>query len=133
MSVFGLELEWNTLSIQNKMIQYLESKSFKVDTILGFSDEGDSALILECQKDHTHISIEIANERKNLMIKGGLTGDYLPIGKGIPQFKQTFKHTEIKPASEFFVKCVDWCSDHSLDGDYSGGSEKAKTQGSCST
>lgn len=116
------------MSIQNKMISYLETKSFKIDTILGFADEGNSALILECEKEHTHISIEIGNESKDLMIKGGLTGKYLPKGKQLPKFKHTFKHTEIKEASEFFVKVVDWCSDHSSDGDLQ---EDAFSSGSC--
>ena len=116
-TTWKLELEWDTMAIQRKMIEYLDSHSFKIETILGFSDRGTSALILECEKDHTHISIEIGNEDKDLRIRGGLTGKYLPKGKQIPKFKQTFKDTEIKEASVFFVKCVNWCSEHSQEGD----------------
>lgn len=104
------------MGIQNKMIEYLDSKSFKIETILGFSDRGTSALILECEKDHTHISIEIGNEDKDLHIRGGLTGKYLPKGQQVPKFKQKFKDTEIQAASTFFVKVVNWCSDHSTEG-----------------
>ncbi len=113
------------------MIEFLTPRQFDVQNVLGFSDEGNSALILEVSKEHTHISIEIGNESKDIRIRGGLTGDYLPIGKGIPKFKQTFKSTEIKAASDFFVKVVNWCSDHSSDGTFSGGSQKAKAKGSC--
>ena len=119
------------MSIQRKMISYLDEKSFTIETILGFNDNGNSALILECQKDHTHISIELGNESKDLHIRGGLTGDYLPIGKGVSKFNETFKDTNIKAASTFFVKVVNWCNDHSLDGDFTGGSQKAKEKNSC--
>jgi len=119
------------MSIQNKMIEYLDEKSFTIETILGFNDNGNSALILECQKDHTHISIELGNETKDIHIRGGLTGDYLPLGKALAKFKHTYKDTEIKEASTFFVKVVNWCSDHSLDGDYSGGTQKAKEENTC--
>ena len=98
------------MSIQNKMIEYLKSKSFKYETILGFADNGNSALILECDKGHTHISIDIGNESKDIRIRGGIIGKYLPQGQKIPKFKHTFKHTEIKEASEFFVDVVNWCS-----------------------
>ena len=110
MTMFTLDLEWNTMSIQNKMIEYLKSKSFKYETILGFADNGNSALILECDKGHTHISIDIGNESKDIRIRGGIIGKYLPQGQKIPKFKHTFKHTEIKEASEFFVDVVNWCS-----------------------
>lgn len=99
--------------IQNKMIEYLTPRGFKIDTILGFSDEGNSAFILEVGLEHTHISIEIGNESKDIRIRGGLTGDYLPKGQGIPKFKKTFKHTDMANASNFFVDVVNWCSDHS--------------------
>ena len=112
MSIFGVQLEWDTMAIQNKMMEFLNERSFKIDTVFGMSDEGTTALILECDKEHTHISIEIGNESKDIRIRGGLTGKYLAKGYGLPRLKETFSSNQLTQASEFFVKTVNWCSDH---------------------
>ena len=112
MTTWGLELEWNTMAIQQHMINYLTPRGFKIDTILGFSDDGESALILETTNDHCALIVTLANERADLTIKGGLHGNYLPLGQGVPKFKKTFKSTDLKNASDFFLKVVDWIMDN---------------------
>jgi len=112
MTTHNLFLEWNTLSIQDQIVKHLSARLWKVDTSLGFADSGESAFILEARKDHVAMIIDLENEGQTIQIRGGLHGDYLPIGKGIPKFKGKFKHTEIKEASLFFVKVENWCSDH---------------------
>jgi len=109
---FGMNLEWNTLSIQEQIVKHLTERMWKVDTSLGFSDSGESAFIIEALKDHVAMIIQLANEDKSIFIRGGIHGDYLPIGEGLPKFKETFKHNKIKEASEFFVKVENWCSDN---------------------
>jgi hypothetical protein len=116
-NVFSFGLEWNTLSIQDQMLKYLKPRLFEIKTSLGFNDKGESAFIIEAEKEHAVICIDLANEQRFIQIRGGLMGKYLPEGKKIPKFKKMFKDTEILEASEYFVEVVNWIGDHSGEGE----------------
>lgn len=110
MTTFSMFLEWNTISIQMQMVDYLTSKGWTVTTSIGFADSGESALIVEAEKKRYVIEIEIENEAKEIRLRGGIHGKYLPEGRKLPQFKRICKSTELKEASDFFVEMEEWCS-----------------------
>ena len=113
MTIHALFLEWDTISIQDKMVQFLETQGYDVRTSLGFMNfdmTGDSALCIDATLDRVCVAVQIENQKQLITIRGGLIGTYLPEGKKIPKFKQEFKHTEITEASKFFIKVVKWCT-----------------------
>ena len=105
--IFSHALKWDTLAIQKAIADHLEKLSWKVDTSLGFADSGQSAFIITASKEKNVIVIFLENEQKEIRIKAGRGGKYLPKGKQIPQYSQVFSHTEIKQASEFFEKILE--------------------------
>ena len=105
--IFEHSLKWDTLSLQKTISDHLERLYWKVDTSLGFADSGESAFIITASKKKNVIVIFLENEHKEIRIKAGMAGKYLPEGKQVPQFSQSFSHTQLKEASEFFEKIVE--------------------------
>lgn len=102
--VFGLE--WNTVAILESAGTHLLSKNWKITNTFGMADTGESALIIEATKEKYVLIIQLENEAKQIVIKGGIAGKYLPHGKQIPKYSERFTSNEIKEASEFFEKIV---------------------------
>ena len=105
--IFDHTLKWDTLSIQTAICEYLEKNGWNVSTAMGFSNDGQSAFIDTARKDKCVIVIYLENEDKQIRIKGGIEGKYLPKGEQIPKYSKIFPHTQIKQASEYFEKIVE--------------------------
>lgn len=105
--IFDHALKWDTLAIQKAIADHLEKLSWKVDTSLGFADSGQSAFIITASKEKNVIVIFLENEQKQIRIKAGMAGKYMPKEKQVPQFSQVFLHTEIRQASKFFEKILE--------------------------
>ena len=105
--IFSNTLKWDTLTIQSAICDYLEKNNWKVSTSMGFSNEGQSAFIETARKNKCVIIIYLENEDKQIRIKGGIDGKYLPKGKQIPKYSKIFSHTQLKKASQYFEKMVE--------------------------
>jgi hypothetical protein len=106
MTDFTFGLEWNTLTILESAGNHLLSKDWKISNSYGMADTGESALILEASKDKFALIMQLENEAKQISIKGGIAGKYLPPGKQIPKYSKRFASNQIKEASDFFEKIV---------------------------
>ncbi len=105
--IFSKSLDWDTISIQTAMCDHLEKNGWSVSTAMGFSGLGQSAFIDTATKGKFVIVISLENEKKQINIKGGIDGKYLPEGKQIPKYSKTFTHTELIQASKYFEKIVE--------------------------
>ena len=105
--IFGHELKWDTLTIQKLMCDYLEKLEWNIKNSMGFDDSGKSAFIIEARKNKCVIVIYLENEDKQIRIKAGIDGKYLPKGKQIPKYSKIFPHTQLKEASQYFEKIVE--------------------------
>ena len=105
--IFGHSLEWDTLTIQKAITDHLDDLKWKINTSLGFENSGASAIIITARKEKNVIVIFLENEQKQIRIKAGLDGKYLPKGKQIPKYSKVFSHTQIKQASNFFEKILE--------------------------
>ncbi len=103
--IFGQSLKWDSLTIQAAICKSL--KDWKVETSMGFEDSGESALIIEARKNKVVILVYLENEEKQIRIKAGIDGKYLPEGKQVPKYSKTFPHTQIKQASKYFEKILE--------------------------
>lgn len=102
--IFGQSLEWDALNIQSAICDSL--KNWKVETSLGFADSGESAFIITARKEKFVLMIYLENEAKQIRIKAGIDGKYLPEGKKVPKYSKSFLHTQIKDASKFFEEIL---------------------------
>jgi len=105
--IFDKLLKWDTTSIQAAMCDYLEKNGWSVSTVMGFSNEGQSAFIDTARKGGYTIVVYLENEAKQIRIKGGIDSKYLPKGEQIPKYAKIFAHTQLKQASEYFEKVMD--------------------------
>lgn len=103
--IFGKILEWDTLSIQNAICDNL--KDWNVVTSLGFNDSGKSAFIITARKDRFVLLVYLENEEKQIRIKSGIDGKYLPKGKQIPKFSKIFKSSQLREASNYFEQILE--------------------------
>lgn len=111
--IFGKSLKWDTLSIQVAIGFHLEKLQWDVENSLAFEDTGQSAFIITARKEKNVIVIFLENEEKQIRIKAGMAGKYLPEGQKMPKYSKTFSNTEIKQASQYFEKILeDFSSDH---------------------
>ncbi len=106
MTDFTFGLEWNTISILENAGNHLLSKDWKISNSFGMADTGESALIIEATKEKYVLMMQLENETKQITIKGGIAGKYLPPGKQIPKYSERFTSDQIKEASDFFEKIV---------------------------
>ena len=106
MTNFTFGLEWNTISILESAGTHLLSKDWKISNTFGMADTGESALILEASKDKFVLMMQLENEVRQITIKGGIAGKYLPPGKQIPKYSERFTSDQIIEASDFFEKIV---------------------------
>ena len=74
---------------------------------MGFDDSGKSAFIIEARKKKYVILIYLENDEKQIRIKAGTDGKYLPKGKQVPKYAQVFAHTQLNDASEFFEEILE--------------------------
>jgi len=105
--IFHKSLEWDTITIQTAMCDHLEKNGWSVSTSMGFANEGQSAFINTARKNKFVLIIYLENEDKQIRIKGGLDGKYLPKGQQAPKYSKIFAHTELKEASQYFEKIVE--------------------------
>ena len=107
--IFGHHLEWDTLTILKAITDHLDDlKTWKYTTSLGFSeDQKHSAFIIEASKEKYAMIIELQNEDKQIRIRAGIIGKYLPEGKREPKFAKIFPHTKIKEASQYFEEILE--------------------------
>ncbi len=105
--IFGHELKWDTLSIQKSICDHLEKFSWNIDNSMGFDDSGKSAFIIEARKQKFVIIIYLENDEKQIRIKGGTDGKYLPKGKQLPKYSKVFTHTQLSEASKYFEKILE--------------------------
>ena len=105
--IFSKSLDWDTITIQSAMCDHLEKKGWKVSTAMGFSVLGQSAFIDTARKGKFVLVITLENEEKQIKIKGGIDGKYLPEGKQIPKYSKIFAHTELIQASKYFEKIIE--------------------------
>lgn len=105
--IFGHQLKWDTLSIQKSICDHLEKLSWNIENSMGFDDLGKSAFIIEARKKKFVIIIYLENDEKQIRIKGGTDGKYLPKGKQIPKYSKVFTHTKLNQASKYFEKILE--------------------------
>lgn len=105
--IFGHELKWDTLSIQKSICDHLEKLEWDIKNSMGFDDSNKSAFIIEARKKKFVIIIYLENDEKQIRIKGGTDGKYLPEGKQIPKYSKVFSHTKISDASKYFEKILE--------------------------
>ncbi len=109
MTIFSLGLEWDVIAIQNAMTEFLEQKGFSVGHSLGFENidqTGNSAFLITATKSKYVVTIELANERQTVLIRGGIDGKLMPKGQQLPKFKHEYFKDEIKAATKFFEMVV---------------------------
>ena len=102
--IFGLQ--WDTVTILESAGKYLLSQNWEITNTFGLSDSGESALILEASKEKFVLFMQLENEAKQITIKGGIAGKYLPQGKQIPTYSQRFTSNQVKEASQYFEKII---------------------------
>jgi len=105
--IFDHELKWDTLSIQKSICDHLEKLSWNIKNSMGFDDSGKSAFIIEARKKKFALIIYLENDEKQIRIKAGIEGKYLPKGKQIPKYSKIFAHTELIQASKYFEKMLE--------------------------
>lgn len=105
--IFGKHLKWDTLSIQVAIASHLKDLKWNIKTVYGIDDSGKSAFIISARKEKNVILIFLENERKQIRIKAGMNGKYLPAGQKTPKYSKTFSHTQIKQASQYFEEIVE--------------------------
>ena len=105
--IFNHNLKWDTLTIQSTINNYLEKNNWKVTTSMGFSDDGKSAFIIQGSKKKFVIIIYLENDAKQIRIKAGIDGKYLPKGQQKPKYSKVFPHTKIKQASDYFEEILE--------------------------
>ena len=105
--IFHKNLKWDTLSIMHAMTEKLEKLQWKVDTSLGFENNGMSAFVITGRKEKNVMVIFLENEIKSIRIKAGLDGKYLAAGKKMPKYNKTFPSTQLNQASKFFEQILD--------------------------
>jgi len=108
--IFGHNLEWDTLTIQKAITDHLKKLKWKVDDNITFGvsdDQKHTAFIIEAFKDKYAMIIELQNEDKQIRMRAGLAGKYLPEGKQVPKYAKIFPHTKIKEASQYFEKILE--------------------------
>ncbi len=106
MTIFSFGLDWDTTTILQSAGEFLINNKWEIQNSFGFADSGESALILQATKDKFVLVMTLENEAKQITIKGGIHGDYLPEGKQVPKYSETFSSIQVKEASEFFEKIV---------------------------
>jgi len=74
---------------------------------MGFDDSGKSAFIIEARKKKFVIFIYLENDEKQIRIKAGTDGKYLPKGKQVPKYSKVFAHTKLSEASKYFEKILE--------------------------
>lgn len=104
--IFGKTLKWDTLNIQVAIGFHLEKLQWNVENSFGVEDSGESAFIITARKGKNVIVVYLENEEKQIRIRAGKDGKYLPEGKKIPKYSKTFPHTQIKQASQYFEKIL---------------------------
>ena len=106
--IFTKSLEWDALSIQQAVTDRLTDFNYTVKTSLGYNEDfTHSAFIIEGDKKKFAIIVTLENEGKQIIIRGGTAGKYLPEGKKIPKYSAIFTHTQLKDASELFEKILE--------------------------
>ncbi len=105
--IFGKTLKWDTLTLQAAIAKHLEKLKWNVETSFGFEDSGESAFITTARKEKNVIVIYLENEEKQIRIKAGIDGIYLPDGQKKPKYSKTFSSTQIKQASQYFEKILE--------------------------
>jgi len=104
--IFGHSLKWDTLTIQKAICDHLNNLKWNIKTSLAFADTGQSAFIITARKEKNIILIYLENEQKEIMIKAGLDGKYLPEDKKVPKYSKVFSSEKIQDASKFFEKIL---------------------------
>lgn len=104
--IFGKTLKWDTLNIQVAITIHLEELKWDVDNSFGFENSGHTAFIITARKEKNVIEVFLENEEKQIRIKAGLDGKYLPKGKKLAKYSKTFSNTQIMEASQYFEKIL---------------------------
>ena len=102
--IFEHELKWDTLSIQKSICDHLEKLEWNIENSMGFDDSGKSAFIIEARKKKFVIIIHLENDEKQIRVRAGIDGKYLPEGKQVPKYSKIFTHTELNQASKYVEK-----------------------------
>lgn len=110
--IFGHNLEWDTLSIQNAITKHLKAQNWKMDSdnlIFGVSeDQKHTAIIIEAFKKKYAMVIQLQNEDKKISVEAGVMGKYLPKGEeSKPKYSKVFPHTKINEASKYFENILE--------------------------
>ena len=105
--IFGHELKWDTLSIQESICDHLKKLEWNIKNSMGFDDSGKNAFIIEARKKKFVIMIHLENDEKQIRIQAGTDGKYLPKGKQIPKYSKIFAHTKVSDASKYFEKILE--------------------------
>ena len=105
--IFDHILTWDTISIQKSICDHLEKLSWNIKNSMGFDDLGKSAFIIEARKKKFVIIINLENDEKQIRIKAGTDGKYLPKGKQVPKYSKIFPHTKVSDASNYFEKILE--------------------------
>ncbi len=106
--IFGKAIKWDTLSIQAAIAKHLESQKWNVKTSFGCGENlGQTAFIITARKEKKVIIIYLENEEKQIRIKAGIDGKYLPEGQKKPKYSKTFSSTQIKQASQYFEEILE--------------------------
>ena len=106
MTIFSFGLTWDTVTILQSAGEFLADKKWEIQNSFGYADTGESALFLQALKKKFVLVMSLENEAKQITLKGGVHGKYLPEGKQIPQYTKVFSSNQVQEASEYFEQIV---------------------------